>query len=655
MKKIILSLVVLGVAVTAGFFTTKHLDESGFFSGNSMRLERYLGEVALSNGTKPKDVVEGARLISGDDLTTMSASKAYLLLDETKLLAMDQQSNININQEEEHLRVNVVSGSVFFNVTAPLEPEETLEFHTNNVVTGVRGTSGVITYDPAALVTQILVTSGTVSGVSSSGEEHNLVAGQVGIVTTQLDGSISFEVKDLEQDGVLFYYQDDFIDYIQDDFPLISEEIRLGDLARLSNQPTDIILPDHIQVIGDVRKLSIDQATAFAQAMDQVPNASLVTFVDAGNDTLLMVMGAPYEFFHGGMGREYVVVNSTLVEWTGSSAQILSNPKASYLSKILVCQEGTILSFPSDLRGASDVQNYFTTYYRLSNGQREELPAFITMTLYYLSYGDTTVNDVRNTLNDNGDLALMEALTSPEQINSFSQTLLEHFDGSYNAINGTITPGEITLGSQATPGTILQEYDCNDHTSPFWNLRETAYEALLGEPGLESPAPEGESSTETSDDELMAAYQEIFSEYRSLSTSNTGSFDTLIQSGSQFSYDFFDMDQDGTKELLVYMDGEYLTGIYSLQAGQVNRLADGYAFRTSFSLLENGLYAKGYYGYSTENTIYQLVNGEGVNLCHMEFGTSTNGEEVYTPDEATYNSYASTPAYVPNLTVFHTC
>lgn len=479
MKKLLLPLC-LGIfilSVAGGYFLSLKVS-SGDLSASDMRLERYTGQVSLSNGTQSKDVVEGARLVSGDDLKTLISSKAYLLLDATKVLAVDQESNIRIQKEEEDLEIQVLSGSVFFNVSAPLTSEESLEFHTNNVVTGVRGTSGVISYDPTSLTTQIAVLSGSVTGETAT-ETKYVNAGEVGIVTTHLDGTVSFEIVTMEETPLYHYFTDDFIDYIQPELTDGMESSLLSDTLRESTAPQSLVLPEHIQVLGDARSLSPEQANAFAQAIQQSgPDYTMAGFVDGGNGIPLMILAQATEFYHAGNVQVQTAVDCLVIGWTGTQAVTYDQPNSSYLSSVRVTQEGTYLVYSSDLRGASDVQNVFGTYYLLGDGQRGDLPEFINFRFYYLGYNDRTVADVRATINDNGDVTLADALASPAQIDALAQELLNH--NSYEPLFYTIHQGGYTLNGREL-GETLQEFLCYDHTSIYWNAKDQVYAALKGD------------------------------------------------------------------------------------------------------------------------------------------------------------------------------
>ncbi len=637
MKKTIIALVVLGISLAIGFFGAKFADENGLFSAKDMRLERYTGQVALSNGSKTKEAVEGARLSTGDDLRTMLASMAYLLLDETKILAMDEESNILITQDDQFYLVNVVSGSVFFNVTAPLTEEESLEFVTNNVVTGVRGTSGIITYHPGSLTTQIIVTSGTVSGTSSTGEVHDLQAGQVGIVTTQLDGSVTFEVKELEQQEIYHYYQDDFMDFLQNDLPPTGEEVRLSDLARLSNQPTDITLPDWVQLAGEQRVLSLDRAAAFAQ-MIQTANPDYVSFLDGGGE-LLLLLGHDSTYYNPGNGNS-VTIDPRYYQWDGTNLTDLGDLYSIYH------QDGQFFAMNGpDTRSQSGVETHVFGFYPFDQGVQAATPSIlrINQLLSGIQYVDMTLVDLVSSAQELSDYANQTG-------NGSSIALWTPQDGWFKGSYDEILPGSSFV--RYTHLTLTQQ-EASAGSHPYlWNPASEILPLLQGEGGA-TPEPSPEAEEPAPETSSVAEYEPILAEYRALSLADPGSYLDLLSAGTYFSYDLFDVNGDGVEELLVYLDGEYLTGVYTLNNGQVENILHGYAFRVSFGVKSDGTLSSGTYGFMTYTEFFRYENGEKVVLASTETTNDTNGQPVYTPDQATFDSYKNLPDYQPNLTEFH--
>ncbi|MFI3253855.1 MAG: FecR domain-containing protein [Eubacteriales bacterium] len=215
-------------------------------SADEMRLENFTGSITLQNNSEEKAVVLGSRLVTGDNIETMVESNAYVVLDKSKVLRVNETSQVEIVQEEKHLDIYLSKGTVFFNVTSTLSAEESLEFHTNNVVTGVRGTSGIIHFDPVAQVTQIVVLTGTVTGTTAS-EEQNIEAGQVAIVETLPDGTVEMTIYELEEENPLYYFPNHFIDGMQGDLNGEGQSLPLSEMVRM---------PDEISISGKVLSIS---------------------------------------------------------------------------------------------------------------------------------------------------------------------------------------------------------------------------------------------------------------------------------------------------------------------------------------------------------------------------------------------------------------
>ncbi|MBQ8138428.1 MAG: FecR domain-containing protein [Lachnospiraceae bacterium] len=128
----------------------------------TVRLLKYQGEVSLENNNTSKSVKEDLRLSSGDLLSTSTDSQAYIGLDDYKLVTLDEESKASFNQEGKNLSLDLEKGSVFFNVTKSLDEDESFNIRTSTLVTGIRGTSGLVSIDDNGY-TSIYLTDGHVS------------------------------------------------------------------------------------------------------------------------------------------------------------------------------------------------------------------------------------------------------------------------------------------------------------------------------------------------------------------------------------------------------------------------------------------------------------------------------------------------------------
>ena len=114
-------------------------------TATTMRLELTEGTVTLKNlNGKTLTVKDGMKLASGNALTTAKSSYAYISLDENKAVKLDASSAARVQKSGKKLQVQLSSGKLFFDVKVPLADDESLDVRTSTMVTGIRGTAGVI-------------------------------------------------------------------------------------------------------------------------------------------------------------------------------------------------------------------------------------------------------------------------------------------------------------------------------------------------------------------------------------------------------------------------------------------------------------------------------------------------------------------------------
>ena len=113
----------------------------------TMKLEKTEGTVTLKtqNGSARK-ITKGMRLYNGYTLGTAKYSYAYVSLDSTKAVKLDQSSSATLRQNGKELELLVKEGKLFFNVSKPLTQKENMNVRTSTMVTGIRGTCGVVEY-----------------------------------------------------------------------------------------------------------------------------------------------------------------------------------------------------------------------------------------------------------------------------------------------------------------------------------------------------------------------------------------------------------------------------------------------------------------------------------------------------------------------------
>ena len=109
----------------------------------TLRLEKTEGTVKVSNAAgKNVSITDGMRLYSGYTIATEKDGYAYVSLDSTKAVKLDASSKAEVEKSGKKLELKVTAGKLFFNVTAPVGQDESLNIRTSTMVTGVRGTAG---------------------------------------------------------------------------------------------------------------------------------------------------------------------------------------------------------------------------------------------------------------------------------------------------------------------------------------------------------------------------------------------------------------------------------------------------------------------------------------------------------------------------------
>lgn len=171
-------------------------------SASAMRLMRREGQVNVSDDAgaevEPQD---NLNLYSGYEVGTRRESFAWINLDDVKLTKMDQESEISIQKDGKKLEIEVRSGSLFFNVTEPLEDDETMDIRTSTIAVGIRGTCGWVAEDAVALL------EGTVT-VTAGEQSVTISAGQMAVMGPE--GTL--EVKKLSAEDIPAFVQEEIAD-----------------------------------------------------------------------------------------------------------------------------------------------------------------------------------------------------------------------------------------------------------------------------------------------------------------------------------------------------------------------------------------------------------------------------------------------------------
>ena len=163
--------VVLTLCLTSGYKAT------------TMRLLRMQGTVTLvTSSGSTKEPKGNMRFSSGDSLATGEDGLATIALDDDKIITLQSNSRAEFSKSRKKIEMTLTQGALYFNVTKPLEGDETFDIKTSTMIVGIRGTSGYIYVDRNGNPTVILTDGHVhVTGVNpSNGEtkEADVYAGQ---------------------------------------------------------------------------------------------------------------------------------------------------------------------------------------------------------------------------------------------------------------------------------------------------------------------------------------------------------------------------------------------------------------------------------------------------------------------------------------------
>ena len=107
----------------------------------TLRVEAIEGTVTVSNKTgKAITYVDRMKLFNGYSLKTEKSSYAYISLDDSRAVKVDQKTEITVSERGKNLEIAAKTGTVFLDIAIPLRADESLNVRTSTMVTGIRGT-----------------------------------------------------------------------------------------------------------------------------------------------------------------------------------------------------------------------------------------------------------------------------------------------------------------------------------------------------------------------------------------------------------------------------------------------------------------------------------------------------------------------------------
>ena len=200
----VLAAVILVTAVVCIVFANSR------YTATSMRLLRVEGSVKVfdTNG-KDKFVRNHARFQSGETITTLSNGLASIGLDEDKIVTLQPSSSAEFKKQNKRLELKLTKGALFFEVTKPLNSDESFDIKTSTMTAGIRGTSGYVFFDEEGR-DSIIVTDGSVIITATNPETGEtkyaeVCAGEkltVYLYSDREENTVSFEIENVVEENI---------------------------------------------------------------------------------------------------------------------------------------------------------------------------------------------------------------------------------------------------------------------------------------------------------------------------------------------------------------------------------------------------------------------------------------------------------------------
>ncbi len=171
-------------------------------TATTMRMLKQQGIVKLyDRDQKEISIKENLRLNSGNSLKTEVESLAGVALDDTKMVTIDELTNIIVNQDGKKLAIDLTEGSLFFEVTEKLDADASFDIRTSTMVVGIRGTSGLVTTNENG-ENVLVITDGSAEATAvdlGTGETVSVICEAGHSVTARVVNSANGEVVTFEE------------------------------------------------------------------------------------------------------------------------------------------------------------------------------------------------------------------------------------------------------------------------------------------------------------------------------------------------------------------------------------------------------------------------------------------------------------------------
>ena len=273
-------------------------------SGTSLELVKYKGKVTVTTSAGKNVELKsdkGTKLVSGYTVKTGAASYAYISLDQTQAVKMDASTTVTIDQNGKKLDINLISGTLSYDVKAPLKKDQSTTVSTSNSITGIRGTFGLVrTFFDITLGRQISTT------ILFEGHSKVSTLGNNGSVVSTKDVFASNLLESIENVARLSQMtKEDFAGFIAielaEDPALLSRvekalaesgnpEVAAIDVREIAANAEEILAAEEKQAEEDAKALEAELAAQKAE-QDRLEAAAKTDKLDGQEDAVQLFDG----------------------------------------------------------------------------------------------------------------------------------------------------------------------------------------------------------------------------------------------------------------------------------------------------------------------------------------------------------------------------
>lgn len=240
-------------------------------TGATFRMQKTEGTVHVTDEKSNNiTLTESMLLYSGDSVQTDKKSYAYINLDDSKLIKIDELSKASLRKSGKNLELGVDEGSVYFEVSKKLDNDESMVIGDSVISLSIRGTTGVFC--------RRLI----------NGSVHHIIYLFEGKATVSVAGVGSFQIWGGEQ-----------IDYIENTGELDRKLISVRDIPGFS--------------LVEIRSKTDVASKVAASGID-------INWITNNADNKLLSDQANNENLYGGTFDNNIKSNTSVVGGNGSSS-----------------------------------------------------------------------------------------------------------------------------------------------------------------------------------------------------------------------------------------------------------------------------------------------------------------------------------------------